>query len=311
MIGKYSNASGLLLDFGGDALTIECGQAHVKAPYTVENKPTQFVINIQNSGGPFTLAVAPDNTLRGNGAATVNGHLVFGMSGDNVAYTPHSETCNVGTLSPKSAASSTSIASDSPATPPSAQPVPPVSGPAPAYASAPGSGSNPHTPPPGSPLAANTSPPSGTRAAMHVVIIAEFPLDANPMAGQSIFIMRERMDEVLRKLGVAVPPNSTPGKAMQTFSTSCHAMDCRPVMTGLGGYYVTTAKLDRTGKATLSAQAQTGPLLPLCPRPQPGRLVSPLGHSHHASRRRQHHHPYRCKRRSRPLASSAPLRETF
>ena len=46
---------------------------------------------------------------------------------------------------------------------------------------------------------------------------------------------------------------------MQTLSTSCHTMDCRLVITGLGNYYVTTAKLDSTGKATLSAQAQTGP----------------------------------------------------
>jgi hypothetical protein len=94
---------------------------------------------------------------------------------------------------------------------------------------------------------------------MRVLIAAEFPSGANPMAGQSIFIMRERMDEVLRKLGVPVPPNGTPGKAMQTLATSCKTMDCRPVMSGLGPYYVTTAKLDNAGKATLSATAATGP----------------------------------------------------
>ena len=94
---------------------------------------------------------------------------------------------------------------------------------------------------------------------MRVLIAADFPSGANPMAGQSIFIMRERMDEVLRKLGVPVPPNSTPGKAMQTLATSCKTMDCRPVMSGLGPYYVTTAKLDGAGKATLSATAATGP----------------------------------------------------
>ena len=32
MEGKYSS-NGLLLDFAGDAVTIDCGQAHVKAPY--------------------------------------------------------------------------------------------------------------------------------------------------------------------------------------------------------------------------------------------------------------------------------------
>ncbi len=78
------------------------------------------------------------------------------------------------------------------------------------------------------------------------------------MAGQPVFIMRERIDEVLRKLGVPVQPNSTPGQAMQTLSTACRTMDCLPVMTGLGNYYVTTAKLDSAGKAILSAQAQTG-----------------------------------------------------
>jgi hypothetical protein len=92
---------------------------------------------------------------------------------------------------------------------------------------------------------------------MRVAITTEFPSGANPMAGQPIFIMRERMDEVLRKLAVAVPPNSTPGKAMKTLSISCNTMDCHPVMNGLGNYYITTAKLDSTGKATLSAQAQT------------------------------------------------------
>jgi hypothetical protein len=94
---------------------------------------------------------------------------------------------------------------------------------------------------------------------MRVLIAAEFPSTINPMAGQSIFIMREPMDEVLRKLGVPVPPNSSPGKAMQTLATACKTMDCRPVMSGLGPYYVTAAKLDNAGKATLSATAATGP----------------------------------------------------
>ena len=41
MNGKYSSPGGLLLDFGGDAVTLDCGPAHVKQPYTVENSPTQ------------------------------------------------------------------------------------------------------------------------------------------------------------------------------------------------------------------------------------------------------------------------------
>jgi catalase len=70
---------------------------------------------------------------------------------------------------------------------------------------------------------------------------------------------RERIDDVLRKLGIAVPPNSTAGKAMQAFATACRSQDCSPVVKGLDSYYITHAKLDSAGKATLSATAATGP----------------------------------------------------
>lgn len=79
------------------------------------------------------------------------------------------------------------------------------------------------------------------------------------MVGQSVFVMKERMDDVLRKLGVAVPANATTGQAMQALATSCKTTDCRPVFAGMTKYYVTTVKLDSTGKAILSAQAATGP----------------------------------------------------
>ena len=109
IVGQYSSPSGLLLDFADDAVTLDCGRAHVKAPYRVENTPAQFLIHVQNSGGPFTLAVTPDNTLRGSGSAVVNGRLVSGMNGDNITFTPHSETCAIGIFVAKTASSSSSV----------------------------------------------------------------------------------------------------------------------------------------------------------------------------------------------------------
>lgn len=103
--GQYSSPTGLLLDFAEDAVTLDCGRAHVKAPYRVENTPTQFLVQVQNSGGPFTLAVSPDNSLRGSGSAVVNGRLVSGMNGDNITFVPHSETCTVGNFVVKTGAS--------------------------------------------------------------------------------------------------------------------------------------------------------------------------------------------------------------
>jgi hypothetical protein len=71
---------------------------------------------------------------------------------------------------------------------------------------------------------------------------------------------------------------------MPTLFTSCHTMDCRPVMTGLGNYYVTTAKLDSTGKATLSGQAQTAPyfLFALVRDPNGSSLLSDIPTTLHA-----------------------------
>jgi hypothetical protein len=248
MMGKYSSSSGLILDFAGDAVTLDCGPAHVKQPYTVENSPTQLLVHVQNNGGPFTLAIEPDNTLRGSGSTTVNGRLVSGMNGDNVTFTPRSQQCSVATLNPASANSSTSVAAS---TPPPASPVTP----APSTTSAsisPAATSARTSAPTSSPA------PTPTRAAMRVIISATFPAEPNPMANQQVFIMRERMDDVLRKLGIPVPPNSTPGKAMEILSTTCRTQNCGPVMTGLTPYYVTAAKLDGSAKATLSATAATG-----------------------------------------------------
>ena len=73
MTGRYAAASGLALEFDNNAVTLDCGKAHVKMPYVVENTPTQFQVRVQNAGGAFSLAVAPDNSLHGSGDTSVNG----------------------------------------------------------------------------------------------------------------------------------------------------------------------------------------------------------------------------------------------
>ena len=106
MEGKYTS-SGLLLDFAGDAVTIDCGQAHVKSPYTVENAASSLIVHVRNSGGPFDLVVSSDNTLRGSGSTTINGKLVSGMNGTDITFTPHFETCQVASYAPQAGSGST------------------------------------------------------------------------------------------------------------------------------------------------------------------------------------------------------------
>jgi hypothetical protein len=231
MAGKYSSSSDLLLDFGGDAVTLDCGQAHVKAPYTVENTPTQFLVHVQNSGGPFTLAVASDNTLRGSGSTAVNGRLVSGMNGDNVTFTPHSETCTVGTFAANTAAPSTSIAAGSPA---------------PAAAAA-------------SLVTSAAAPSPATSTGITLAISSSFPIANNPLAGRIVQLMSERYDIALRKVGAPISADVTPGRALQAYIANCGPpKSCPAYATAMHPYFVGKATFDSNGKATVTADVPPG-----------------------------------------------------
>jgi hypothetical protein len=230
MAGKYSSSSGLLLDFGGDAVTLDCGQAHVKAPYTVENRPSQFLINIQNGGGPFTLAVASDSTLHGSGSTAVNGRLVSGMNGDNVTFTPHGETCTVGTFAANSAAPSTSIAAGSPA-------------PAAAATS----------------LVTSAAASPATSTGMTLAISSSFPIANNPLSGRIVQLMSERYDIALRKVGAPVSADITPGRALMAYMANCGPpKSCPAYSAALHPYFVGKATFDGNGKATVTADIPPG-----------------------------------------------------
>jgi hypothetical protein len=230
MTGKYSGGR-LLLDFSGNSLVLDCGQAHVRQSYTVENSPNAFLIHVQNSGGPFTLALQPDNSLRGTGSTSVQGRLVTGMNGDDVAFAPHSESCEVGTFRPKTGATpATSVATASPA------PVPVAT----------------------AGTTASTSMPAGG-AAVKLAINTSFPGVTNPLAGGTVFLMSDRFDSALRKSGAPIPANATPGKALQMWTANClPPKDCKALVSAMHPYYLAKASLDSAGKSTLMAPVAPG-----------------------------------------------------
>jgi hypothetical protein len=242
MEGKYSS-TGLLFDFAGDAVTIDCGQAHVKAPYTVENGPSSLVVHVKNSGGPFDLIASSDNTLRGAGSTTINGRLVTGMNGDNVTFMPHSETCQVGSYSPQSGAGSTTIVAAN------ASPAPvPTATPAPAAVATP-------------PVSAATS----STGAMTLAITSTFPIAKNPLAGAIVKLMTDRFDNVLRKAGAPVPDGTTPGLALAAYVQNCPPpTGCPAAAQVMHPYYVGTATFDGNGAATIHADVPPGNYYILC-----------------------------------------------
>lgn len=245
MEGKYGT-NGLLLDFAGDAVTLDCGRAHVKSPYTVENAASGLIVHVQNPGGPFDLVVSSDNSLRGSGSTTVNGRLVSGMNGTDVTFTPHSETCQIGSYAPQagSGATTTVAANASPAPVTVAAPAIPVT-------------------------ATTTSAAHSTTAAstgsMTLAITSSFPIAKNPLAGAIVKLMTDRFDNVLRKAGAAVPAGTTPGQALAAYVGNCPPpTGCPAAAQLMKQYYVGTATFDNNGSATISASVAPGNYYVIC-----------------------------------------------
>jgi hypothetical protein len=154
------------------------------------------------------------------------------MKGEDITFAPHSETCDVGTFRPKTGSTPTaSVAAGSPATPPAATAtVTPVSAPSPVPA-----------------------------AELKLVITASFPAGANPLIGHVIFLMNDRFDDVMHKVGAPITDGSTPGKALQAFAATCvPPKDCKMTARAMNQYYVGKATIDSTGKATLLARVPPG-----------------------------------------------------
>ena len=252
MTGKYGGGR-LLLDFSGNSLVLDCGEAHVRQPYTVENTSNALLIHVKNSVSPFTLAVQPDNSLRGAGSTTINGRLVTGMNGNNVTFAPHIETCDVDMFRPKTGAGSTSsVATSSPA--------------------------------PAAPKATTTSAPTATTPSttestggggMNVTIISSFPGGANPLAGTGVTLMSERFDIVLRKVGAPIAADITPGKAVQAYAANCFPPRSCPAYTpAIQPYYVAKGHFDAAGRVVLTAQVRAGTYYVFCSAKSPnGALI--------------------------------------
>ena len=244
MAGQYDGGL-LLLDFRENSLILDCGLAHVRQPYTVENTPNALLVHVQNSGGPFTLALEPDNSLRGSGSTTVNGRLVTGMQGENVTFAPRSEHCDISTLRPKSGTSqTTSVAT--------AAPVPAAAAAASAVAAPVPSGSS-------------MSSSSVSGAGMTLAITSSFPIAKNPLAGQNVALMSERYDIALRKVGGPIAADVTPGKALMAYMANCGPpRSCPPLATAMHPYFVGKATFDSNGKVMLTAPVPPGSYYLLC-----------------------------------------------
>jgi len=98
MGGTYAASNGLKVEFRATAAVLDCGKAHVKKPYDVQNLADRVVVTVRNDNAPVTLTLRPDGTLAGSGSVDVLGRLATGITDSGVTFAPHQERCALGTL---------------------------------------------------------------------------------------------------------------------------------------------------------------------------------------------------------------------
>ncbi len=102
MSGTYQGPGGLKIQFASEGAVLDCRDAHVARAYTVAVAPAAIRITIDNAGVPLVLALQPDGTLSGDGAAEVLGRVVSGTTADAVTFAPRRASCPIGVLTPAS-----------------------------------------------------------------------------------------------------------------------------------------------------------------------------------------------------------------
>jgi hypothetical protein len=103
MSGSYESSGGMKIQFATEGAVLDCGEAHVARPYTVENAASAVRVLIDNGGVPLALTLQPDGTLAGAGTAEVAGRVVSGSTPNGIAFAPRNTRCPVGVLAPHGA----------------------------------------------------------------------------------------------------------------------------------------------------------------------------------------------------------------
>jgi len=202
---------------------------------------------------------------------------VSGVNGDNVSFTPHSESCNVGSLVPKGQRN-TMVASNAPmpaapvgysapaSAPMAAAPMTPAASPMTAR-SAPAAAAAPATAPAAATAIQNSAAASAAPQwaasvgpqSVKLAITTSFPAGANPLAGHPVMLMSDRFDNALRKSGGPVPDGTTQGKALAAYAANCIApRSCPSITPTLNKFYVGRAMFDSTGKVVMDANVAPG-----------------------------------------------------
>jgi hypothetical protein len=227
--GTYFGSGGFSIEFQRDAAVLNCGQSADTQEYTVQNTGAQTNITIKNGNTPVSLVYKSDGTLGGSGPLQVNGRRLIGQNGDgSLAFAPRPATCTLSVLTGNKSSPSTVAAVN--------QPPPP---PAPTKSAAPLGSANPSSGNAVLSLSSGFQSQSGM---------------ANPLAGHTMVLLRDSLENTLSKGGFKVSPGTNAFKAMIQECAKA-APDCQTAVNAMNSGTVAGAKIAPTGQTTFSGVA--------------------------------------------------------
>ena len=214
MNGSYAGGS-FGLTFHRESVTMACGDSEQALPYSVQHSGNKTMLMIQDKP---TMQLMPDGSLNGSGTVQVNGRIITGTTDDinnPFVFAPHPASCPIGRL-----VAGAKI---------TAAPVDTTS-----IAAA---------------LTAATTPatPAGTTS----LRIAAHPVLSSLLAGKSLVVLKDSLENVLASAGVNAQGASS---RIAAWAKACERAStdplCQKGVTSLATFVVARSIMDPTGTAT-------------------------------------------------------------
>jgi len=214
MNGSYAGGS-FGLTFHRESVTMACGDSEQALPYSVQHSGNKTMLMIQDKP---TMQLMPDGSLNGSGTVQVNGRIITGTTDDinnPFVFAPHPASCPMGRLvaGAKVTAAPVDTASIAAA------------------------------------LTAATTPatPTGTTS----LRIAAHPVLSSLLAGKSLVVLKDSLENVLASAGVNAQGASS---RIAAWAKACERAStdplCQKGVTSLASFVVARSTLDPTGTAT-------------------------------------------------------------
>jgi hypothetical protein len=214
MNGSYAGGS-FGLTFHRESVTMACGDSEQALPYSVQHSGNKTMLMIQDKP---TMQLMPDGSLNGSGTVQVKGRIITGTTDDinnPFVFALHPASCPMGRLvaGAKITAAPVDTASIAAA------------------------------------LTAATTPatPAGTTS----LRIAAHPVLSSLLAGKSLVVLKDSLENVLASAGVNAQGASS---RIAAWAKACERAStdplCQKGVTSLASFVVARSTLDPTGTAT-------------------------------------------------------------